>query len=544
MAMDGAEATRNFIGALNWLLRLSGPGHTQAAFELYSERTARDGLRPLSRAAFYDTLGGERVRCPDWSDFCRPLILGCFEAALKPHSAAYLLGLDLGSEKAWRRFHDLSSSGFVTPWPFDLPESSRAPGLSEEERVARAKGEAERARVLRGQGVLITLGNLYPDYPLTELWSATYPITTFPAPPEEWGDIESPLGAAPFGQRLPDRLEYSPEWNPGAGRKTFDENNRKYDHASEEQRRAFFSGSTYAFGMLRHEGHGVRLDADLGRYFASHATSERLDPEMMSALAEAPDQPVSLTVLEQRRWLHKRVPDPVVDGRHRAGALSHATVVLNRNPHGGYDLLLPFRSDAVAAHSHFNHVAPSGILSPHSEQPYPPDLEFSVERNFFREWVEELYAADDHERPPFTNGPDPEHEPEVVRLKAALEAANPVVHLRYTGVSVNLLTLRPEICLLLLIDDPDWLPHEMEVAAQGGRPWTFGWEYSNLPAEIRRQSPNQPEHSSIDLDPDLCPSSGTTFTPDFLVPNAAAAIALAIPVVRKLAAPGSSTSHA
>jgi hypothetical protein len=143
-------------------------------------------------------------------------------------------------------------------------------------------------------------------------------------------------------------------------REAFDRSNRQYEHADAAGRRFFFSGSTFAFRALRRDERGARLDADLGRYFASKATSEDLDSEMMAALAEDPTQPVALSALPRRRWLHERVADPVVDGRHRAGALSHATVVLMRNERGGYDMLLPFRSEYVAAHAHFNHVAPSG----------------------------------------------------------------------------------------------------------------------------------------------------------------------------------------
>ncbi|WP_405450663.1 hypothetical protein [Streptomyces erythrochromogenes] len=72
-----------------------------------------------------------------------------------------------------------------------------------------------------------------------------------------------------------------------------------------------------------------------------------------------------------------------------------------------------------------------------------------MERNFHREWVEEIYAADEHERPRFVGPPDPAGEPEVLRLKAMLGTT---AQLHYTGASVNLLTLRPEICLLLVID--------------------------------------------------------------------------------------------
>lgn len=170
-------------------------------------------------------------------------------------------------------------------------------------------------------------------------------------------------------------------------------------------------------------------------------------------------------------------------------------------------------------------------LLPHDESEYPPRHEFSVERNFFREWVEELYAADVHERPKFTEGPDPEDEPEVLRLKDALQRE--AAELLYSGVSVNLLTLRPEICLLLLIKDPVWLKEGQRIAADSGRPFRLGWEYASARQEVRHRSTNQPDHWKLRIDAErLNPTSNQRLEPSFLVPNAAAAIFLAMNLLR------------
>ncbi|MGW6620139.1 hypothetical protein ACWF99_02840 [Nocardia sp. NPDC055002] len=248
--------------------------------------------------------------------------------------------------------------------------------------------------------------------------------------------------------------------------------------------RAFFSGSTYAFEKLWFDDAGApRLDCKLGRYFASITTSEDLDKELMDALRPDRDGVVALAELPRRSWLHQSIDrdgstiDPVIAGSTRAAALSHATVLLVARGTDRYDLLLPFRSEAVATHAYFNHVAPSGILSPHFEHPSPPIEECSVERNFLREWVEEIYAQDAFERPEAMGAPDPECAPEVIRLKQAISEGR--ADLYYTGVSVNLMTLRPEICLALVVHDPTWLAQETRTAREFGRPMDLGWEYSN-----------------------------------------------------------------
>jgi hypothetical protein len=255
-------------------------------------------------------------------------------------------------------------------------------------------------------------------------------------------------------------------------------------------------------------------------------TSEDLDTEMMEALTRAPDNPVPLSVLPRRSRLHGKVEDPVVDGGYHAAAVSHATVVMAANIDGGYDIMLPVRASNVATHAGFNHVAPSGIFAPYDESSPSPSIEFSVRRNFYREWLEELYAAEGHERPSYSVViPDPEDEPEVTRLNEMLTSGQG--HLYYTGVSVNLLTLRPEICMLLLIENPSWLREENRIARETGRPFTWGWEYEDNPwAGVKMH--NRPEQLQLRLGADLRPVDGARLEPTFLIPNAAAAISLAI----------------
>jgi hypothetical protein len=222
-----------------------------------------------------------------------------------------------------------------------------------------------------------------------------------------------------------------------------------------------------------------------------------------------------------------------MNGRHRAAAVSHATVIAAAagNGDGGYDILLPPRSGAVATHAHFNHVAPSGIFAPFDERSPSPAPEFSIRRNFYREWVEELYAIEQHQRPGYSfDLPDPEDEPEITRLKDMLDDPRKG-GLYYTGVSVNLLTMRPEICLLLLIRDPGWLKEEANIARATGRPSKLSWEYAQGPWDGER-APGQSDRGLFQLNAELQPRGRDPLKPTFLIPNAAAAISLAVKTIK------------
>jgi len=145
-----------------------------------------------------------------------------------------------------------------------------------------------------------------------------------------------------------------------------------------------------------------------------------------------------------------------------------------------------------------------------------------------REFAEELY--DDSELDLGSNFfHDVEAVPEVVRLTELL--ASGAADLVYTGISVNLLTLRPEIGTLLLVRDPDWIRRES--ARDLARPMRSGWEY------LRRESAGQLTGrdfvSALALDERFLPIGEDQLGPEALVPNAAAALALAAPVAAAIA---------
>lgn len=393
--------------------------------------------------------------------------------------------------------------------------------------ATRSEIEHDRLRVLEGEGWVRTLRRLYPQYPLVDLFGFPVAACTFPADPEEWHDVEAPLGDL-LTQSLPMSGEWSSDFFPDAYA-AFQQ------HLATAQAKRKWNGPTFALDHIRRVNGKVRLDCRPGRYFQSLATSEACDMELMTALADDPDQPVDLSALPVRRWAHERAAeqDPVLDGTGRSAAVSVATVILAARADGGYGVLLTPRSGEVATHRLFNHVAPSGIFAPLDLDMTPLQDEFSVRRNLLREYLEELYSIEEYEI-----GSKPIHsietEPEVMRLRALIDSGS--ANLYYTGVSVNLLTLRPEICTLLLVRDPAWLREEPLAAERSGRPWKMAWEWlaredeHHLPADRRH-------HQFLPLDRDLRPEwAGTnTLTPTALIPNAAAAIDLALPIALRAA---------
>ncbi|MBB6077733.1 hypothetical protein [Streptomyces paradoxus] len=360
---------------------------------------------------------------------------------------------------------------------------------------------------------------------MVNLYGSIQPITVFPAKREQWNDLEACVGNL-TNQTIPGHDVYADEaeeFDP-SGRAEFDE------HVATTIPKRKWNGPTFALQRLSFPDGKAKIDCKLGRYYVSLVTSEACDMELMRALAPQPDGPVPLSELPRRSWAHNKAGDPVVNGSGRSAAVAVATVILKAAEGGGYDILLNPRSGEVATHQFFNHVAPSGIFSPLDVNPPTFHKEFSVHRNFFREYIEELYSVDEYEI-----GTKPHHdveeEPEIVQLIEALNAG--VASLYYTGISVNLLNLRPEICTLLFIRDPDWYRRELAEADKSGRPWRMAWEWLGRENEYRLPSGRQHQYlfplnenfePRIPHEPMLRPAA--------LIPNAAAAIDLALRVVK------------
>jgi hypothetical protein len=117
-----------------------------------------------------------------------------------------------------------------------------------------------------------------------------------------------------------------------------------------------------------------------------------------------------------------------------------------------YQAFVRQRSGRTAAHSDLYHVIPSFMF-----QPMLGDVrrEYSVRHNVFREYLEELFGVEEMRLSKGELALDwfYDHE-ELAYLRSLLDAGS--AELLLTGFAVNMLNLRPEICTLLLIRDPNW----------------------------------------------------------------------------------------
>jgi transcriptional regulator with XRE-family HTH domain len=341
----------------------------------------------------------------------------------------------------------------------------------------RRSPEEWQGRALDGPGLYQFFEAKYPAYPALQLFgdeTKPLPVWAEPAPSEQWADVEAPLGVLDLSNPPPDvrRWQYWERCDP-RGEREFQRHLNDWDRQLREiqaGKRAHldtWNQLTYDLaGMTRDDRGRLQLDCKLGTYFHSLSTSEALDPELTEAYAAWPDSDPDLVWprLERRAWLHERVPDPVADGRRRSAALgvSTLTIVRVRNrSFDGYKMFLSPRSCTVATQRRRYHVVPSGMFQPFipSESTDLLQEQFSVYATVAREFVEELYGVQELETG------DGRVDPQAIyRRREARLLADMLKHgsaaLLYTGVGVNLLALRHEICTVLIIEDASWYERE------------------------------------------------------------------------------------
>jgi len=393
----------------------------------------------------------------------------------------------------------------------------------------KAFAEEVRPVVMAGVGWRKTLASLHSSYIPLRFWGHVWPVHVFPAQTRLWTDklepdtqtrvvsgLESAKGEL-VSTFAPTPSEYSPEFDPDA------ESVFRW-HDGRRIERGHFPGVCYVLDRVSVSSDGdVLISSRVGRYFQSLATSEYLDDELVCALALRPNDAVSRDRLPRRSWLLNAVADPVLDGHRRAAAISvAAATILPDADRGGYRVLLPPRSGEVAAHRFFNHVVPAGIFQPLNDSEPDNSKEYSIRNVLLREFIEELHDREEFEQSMSRVWTDVEADPEWKRMAARLR--NHQVSIHFTGVSVNLFTLRPEICCLILFRDT-------RVATE----WTLNWE------NVGRHQVRLPDgrsvrrllHLDAEFNPDD-PAARHSISPANTVPNAAAALALGIRVAREV----------
>ncbi len=195
-----------------------------------------------------------------------------------------------------------------------------------------------------------------------------------------------------------------------------------------------------------------KLTCWVERFSLSLKSSHSLEWELLGTVAKHPDlTPQELDErLELRKALHSIVSDPIVSGNGRAAAVATSILLLSSRNGDSMFWLRRRGSHSIPINVDQLHVIPGGMFQAASGY---LNEEFDAMHNFKREYLEEFFSRPD------PSGTEGFHdyfysEPPLKYLQQLIDGGQ--ANLELLGIAVDLLNLRPEICMLLTIKTPEW----------------------------------------------------------------------------------------
>jgi hypothetical protein len=225
-----------------------------------------------------------------------------------------------------------------------------------------------------------------------------------------------------------------------------------------------WNGNTFSLAALNldPEGRAASIDTYLGSYYDMVCSANYLEYELLDALRQMAGRPLSLDLLPVRRQALALYPNP--DSCLRAGGgvdavIAISTLVVYRRD-GKYWIMSEVRSKKVAEYGDLYHVIPSFIFQPVvAPTPYNLEVEWSIQHNIYREYLEELFNVPEAQQS--GGAVDPQYfynNPNLQYLRRLLAIGT--AELRGVAFIFNLLNHRPELCTLLLIRDQEWYENQ------------------------------------------------------------------------------------
>ncbi|MGD0339011.1 MAG: hypothetical protein ABSB78_09500 [Bacteroidota bacterium] len=273
------------------------------------------------------------------------------------------------------------------------------------------------------------------------------------------------------------------------------------------------------------------LYCQLGKYFQALDTCDSLEWELLSNSHKLRGSAASYYTrfekyLPLRTKLHSLDTQPLRSGQHRSAAIGICTLVAF-NYRDSICLWVKKRSPTgVAVYAGYYDTVPSFMFQPATSY---LDDEFSVTHNIYREYLEEIF-----DRPEPEEKEDDSHyfygDMRLTFLLELIKRNKAQVFL--TGIAVDLLNLRPEICTLLLIRTPDW--HEFHSSnPEHGQRFHLNIEYETLNAlSFSSSEPGIARVHFAQTDDEM--NEVKQFSNTKIVPSGAAAFWLGVDVLRKV----------
>lgn len=327
--------------------------------------------------------------------------------------------------------------------------------------------------------------NFLQDYYGVDLYSkhnTSYPAVVFPIPDENFIDRNSSI-LSPWNRNEAKFLRHE------------DDNFVIYDERYVKNRKKLGrleNRQTYCMKKIDFISSNTPLIKSgwIGTYEDCLATSDALEYEILCAFGKKSVPAQNVTDFARKnlplrnklvQYLESIKQNPILSGFGRSAAIAISTLTIAyRADISEYVTFFGPRSSETVVGKHQIHVAPSGMFQPSKDWLHPSDYQFKEEWNIthhiYRELAEELFnidveKTDGETAKRFYGILDVMDLVEMIEVRKTAQAFT-------TGIMINLLNLRPEICTLLIIEDPKWYKNH-QTGAKGYRHFERSWEFAS-----------------------------------------------------------------
>jgi hypothetical protein len=279
------------------------------------------------------------------------------------------------------------------------------------------------------------LAPYYPEYPFLAIGSVIYPVFLLPARGSQIHHPETILG--PLDSKF--KISIDPSMK---------------EHGDLIIDRLKASGAhledlpTYCTKNITEDSDGsVRIESCLGTYFEMMQTCEVVSSEIREVLSHEG------THMPFRKRLHalEGTSRFLLAPRHTSSALGISALIVFRKGESLHALVGQRHKARVALAPGSSHVVPACMFQPvHAD----PEEEYDVTYNVYREYLEEVFSIEEEAGTSTFAKSKVFLDPNIRELTDLIEKGNALF--LYTGLCFNLASLRPDICILIYIDDPSW----------------------------------------------------------------------------------------
>lgn len=267
------------------------------------------------------------------------------------------------------------------------------------------------------------LAKLY-DTALYQQHNLAHPVLMYEPTEAQINDVDSVVGQMPTQRTTEADMAFY---------------NHAYLNTLQNSGRHLFNGTTFVLKQIRLNP--LRIEAAYGSYFDMIATSISLEEELLDALDN------KLIRLPMRQQYHREVDvkRSLLFGEGRSAAFGGIALVVF-NDGGTYKCIVARRAANQAVHPNSYHLLPAFMFQPKEATAQPH--EWTLSYHVYREYLEELFGM------PEDGSVSWENHPAYLDWQKMVENRQASLHM--VGIAMNLLTLRPEYCTLMLIRDPEW----------------------------------------------------------------------------------------